>query len=185
MNTIQPSNPSNRVLKSGDSMTGNLGIGTPNPLELLHIYTTGDYATMRFDAGSGAVGGYFFADNIGTSVVLGSRTVHDVSFVRGGAEKMRLTAAGAQINGTATISDKLAITTGANKSAGTGTLTAGTVAISTTAVTASSLIFLTDTTSSLTNVGVLSVSSKIAGTSFTVTSANVLDTATFNWLIIN
>lgn len=80
---------------------------------------------------------------------------------------------------------KLNITTGTNRSAGTGTLSGGTVTISTTAVTASSLIFLTDTTASLTNVGVLSISSKSAGTSFTVTSANVLDTSTFNWFIIN
>lgn len=68
---------------------------------------------------------------------------------------------------------------------GTGTLVAGTVTISTTAVTSNSVILLTDTAASLTNVGVLSVSAKSAGTSFTVTSANVLDTSTFNWLIIN
>lgn len=86
---------------------------------------------------------------------------------------------------TLTIGDKLKVTVGANKSAGSGTLSSGTATISTTAVTASSLIFLTDATSSLTNVGVLSVSSKSAGTGFTVTSANVLDTSTFNWLIIN
>ena len=76
-------------------------------------------------------------------------------------------------------------TGGAAAIAGTGTLAAGTVTISTTAVTANSLIFLTDTASSLTNVGTLSVSSKTAGTSFTVKSANALDTSTFNWHIIN
>lgn len=81
--------------------------------------------------------------------------------------------------------NKLNIPTGANAAAGTGTLSGGTATISTTAVTSSSLIFLQDTAASLTNVGVLSVSSKIAGTSFTVTSANVLDGSTFNWQIIN
>ena len=80
---------------------------------------------------------------------------------------------------------KLNITTGSNASAGTGTLVAGTATISTSAVTANSLIFLTDTSSSLTNLGSLSVSAKSAGTSFTVISTNILDTATFNWLIIN
>ena len=69
--------------------------------------------------------------------------------------------------------------------AGTGTLSGGTVTISTTAVTANSLIFLQDTSSSITNVGTLIVSSKTAGTSFTVTSTLALDTSTFNWLIIN
>lgn len=80
---------------------------------------------------------------------------------------------------------KLKITTGSNANAGTATLTGGTVTVSTTAVTANSLIFLTDAAASLTNVGPLSVTSKTAGTSFTVTSTNVLDTSTFNWLIIN
>lgn len=83
------------------------------------------------------------------------------------------------------LNNKLNIPTGSNASAGTGTLSGGTVTISTTAVTSNSLIFLQDTASSLTNVGVLAVSSKSAGTSFTVTSANVLDTSTFNWLIVN
>jgi hypothetical protein len=80
---------------------------------------------------------------------------------------------------------KINITTGSNANAGTGTLTGGTVTISTTAVTASSLIFLQDTASSITNVGTLTVSSKSAGTSFTVTSTLALDTSTFNWLIVN
>ncbi len=81
--------------------------------------------------------------------------------------------------------NKLLIATGSNASVGTGTLVGGTVTISTTAVTANSLIFLQDTASSITNVGTLTVSSKSAGTSFTVTSTLALDTSTFNWLIIN
>lgn len=81
--------------------------------------------------------------------------------------------------------NKLNIPTGSNAAAGTGTLSGGTATISTTAVTSSSLIFLTDTASSVTNVGTLTVSAKSAGTSFTVTSANVLDSSTFNWLIVN
>lgn len=76
-------------------------------------------------------------------------------------------------------------TGGAAAIAGTGTLTGGTVTINTTAVTANSLVFLTDTASSVTNVGTLTVSSKSAGTSFTVTSTLALDTSTFNWFIIN
>lgn len=82
--------------------------------------------------------------------------------------------------------NKINITTGTNASIGTGTLISGTATISTTAVTASSLIFLTDTTTgALTNVGSLTVGTKTAGTSFVVNSTNVLDTSTFNWLIIN
>lgn len=84
-----------------------------------------------------------------------------------------------------TAGNKINITTGTNASAGTGTLSGGTVTISTTAVTASSLIFLTDTNSSIVNVGSLTVSSKSAGVSFTVNSTNIADTSTFNWFIVN
>lgn len=76
-------------------------------------------------------------------------------------------------------------TSGSAASSGTATLSGGTLTVNTAAVTSSSLIFLQDTASTLTNVGTLSVSSKSAGTSFTVTSSNVLDTSTFNWFIIN
>lgn len=83
--------------------------------------------------------------------------------------------------------NKLLIATGSNASVGTGTLTAGTVTISTTAVTANSKIFLQDTSNSITNVGTLTAPSSgiTAGTSFVVTSTLALDTSTFNWLIIN
>lgn len=84
-----------------------------------------------------------------------------------------------------TAGNKIKITTGSNASAGTGTLSGGTVTISTTAVTASSLIFVTDTATTLTNVGSLSANTIVAGTSFNVTSTNVLDSSTFNWFLIN
>jgi hypothetical protein len=67
---------------------------------------------------------------------------------------------------------------------GTGTLSSGTVTIPASQVTASSIIMLTDTASSLTNLGTLTVSSKTAGTGFTAKSANVLDASTFNYMII-
>lgn len=85
-----------------------------------------------------------------------------------------------------TAGNKINITTGSNASAGTATLVGGTVTVNTTAVTASSLIYLTDaTTGSLTNIGTPTVGTKTAGTSFVINSSNVLDTSTVNWLIIN
>lgn len=104
----------------------------------------------------------------------------DGSLSTGGT--VRLTNAGALQNIVS-----LGIVTGSNATAGTGTLSGGTVTISTTAVTASSLIFLTDTASTLTNVGTLSApaASIVAGTSFVVKSTNVLDSSTFNWFFIN
>lgn len=80
----------------------------------------------------------------------------------------------------------ISIKSGSNCKIGTGTLIGGTVTITNTSVTASSVIFITDTTSgSLANVGNLTcpTASIIAGTSFVVNSTNVLDTSTFNYII--
>jgi len=82
----------------------------------------------------------------------------------------------------------LKLATGKTSStSGTGTLVAGTATIATTAVATNSMVFATSTNNSLTNVGALTapLSGITAGTSFTVTSTNVLDTSTFNWFIIN
>lgn len=81
---------------------------------------------------------------------------------------------------------KLIIATGTNASIGTATLSGGTVTVSTTAVTASSKIFLTDvTTGSLTNVGSPTVGTVTAGTSFVINSTNPLDASLVNWIIYN
>ena len=69
-------------------------------------------------------------------------------------------------------------------STGTGTLSSGAATIANTAVTANSVIFLTDTTNSITNLGALTVGSQTAGTGFTVKSSSVLDASTFNYMII-
>jgi hypothetical protein len=81
-----------------------------------------------------------------------------------------------------TAGNKIKIATGSNASVGTGTLVSGTVTINTTDVTASSLIFITATSAPS---GHIYVASKVAGTSFTVTSTGGSDGASFNWFIIN
>ena len=84
-----------------------------------------------------------------------------------------------------TAGNKLSIATGTNASVGTsGALSTGTVTVATTAVTASSKIFLTRAVAGGT-LGNLSVGTITAGTSFTITSDQALDTSTVNWLIIN
>lgn len=67
---------------------------------------------------------------------------------------------------------------------GTGTLSSGAATVANTSVTANSKIYLTDTTNSITNLGAISVATQTAGTGFTVKSSNVLDTSTFNYMII-
>lgn len=76
----------------------------------------------------------------------------------------------------------LRVAEGANAKQGTATLAAGTVTVANTSVTANSRIFLTGQVLGGT-AGGLNVTSRIAGTSFTVTSTNAADTSTFAYEI--
>lgn len=88
---------------------------------------------------------------------------------------------------------KLSLLTGSNKSTGTATLSSGTVTINNTAVTSSSLIYLTyDTPSGTLASGLSAPSGSIVnGTSFVINSlttaavVNTLDNSTVRWWIIN
>lgn len=73
---------------------------------------------------------------------------------------------------------------GTNASSGLGTLVGGTITISTTKVTSNSRIILTGQGGNISNLGSYSVTSRTPGTSFVITSSNVLDTNTVSWLII-
>jgi hypothetical protein len=72
---------------------------------------------------------------------------------------------------------------GSNATMGTGTLSGGTLVVNTTKVTANSRIFLTDQGGTITNLGSLYISARSVGTSFTVSSTNVLDASDFAWII--
>lgn len=88
---------------------------------------------------------------------------------------------------------KLNITTGANKSAGTATLVAGTVTVSTTSVATASLIFVVyDTPAGTLAAGLSAPAAGITnGTSFVINSlttagvVNTLDNSSIRWWIIN
>jgi len=73
---------------------------------------------------------------------------------------------------------------GTNATMGQGTLSGGTLVVSTTKVTANSRIFLTCEGGTVTNLGTLYISARSVGTSFTVSSSNVLDVSTFSWVIL-
>ncbi len=84
-----------------------------------------------------------------------------------------------------TAGNKILIATGSNGIQGSGTLASGTVTISNTSVTANSHITLIYTGGTPGNVPALGVSSRVAGTSFTVVSSNASDSGTFTYLIVN
>lgn len=77
----------------------------------------------------------------------------------------------------------LRIAEGANATMGASTLVAGTVTVNNTLITANTRIFLTGQNSSGTH-GELTVSARVAGTSFTITSSSATDTRSVAWLLI-
>ena len=84
----------------------------------------------------------------------------------------------------ATAGRGLMVAEGSNAKMGTIALTAGAATVSTTAVTASSRIFLTNQALGGT-AGFLRVSARTAGTSFTITSSSGTDTSTIAWMIVD
>jgi hypothetical protein len=85
-----------------------------------------------------------------------------------------------------TAGNKISIATGSNASAGTAVLVAGTVTVSTTAITASSIVILTcQVLGTVTVASALTKGTVVAGTSFVINSAVITDTSTIGWLIIN
>lgn len=83
-----------------------------------------------------------------------------------------------------TIGKTYYVKTGSNAAAGTATLVGGTVTVSTTAVTANSAITLSTGRGTITNLGIYYESARTAGTSFTITSLNILDTSSFDWILV-
>jgi hypothetical protein len=84
--------------------------------------------------------------------------------------------------GTGTAGYGFTVKEGTNAKMGVATLSAGSVVVSTTAVTANSRIHLTPQ-NGLTNAGFLAVTAKSAGTSFTIGSSNASDARQVAWII--
>lgn len=77
----------------------------------------------------------------------------------------------------------LQIKSGSNCKMGTATLVTGAVVVSNTSITSNSLVFLTSQSDGGV-VGFVRVTSKVVGTSFTITSSSALDTSTIGWMIV-
>lgn len=135
--------------------------GSANPLSLsdISIDSTNNPAIAGAGAGVITLGSVTFLNN---SFIAAALTLSNVP---------RLKTSG------------IGITEGANAISGLATLVAGTVTVNTTAVTANSRIQLTHQN----NAGVpgfVSVTARVAGTSFTITSSNAGDTSDIAWVII-
>lgn len=127
-------------------------------------------------------------DTVASTVYIGGAPTASTNTTIGTTYALNVAAGDSAFGGNiiaTTVGKGLQVKGGTNAKIGSGTLTAGTVTITTTAVTANSRIFVTDTsTGSLVNVGSLVVSTKTAGSGFVVTSTNALDASTFDWMIV-
>lgn len=98
-------------------------------------------------------------------------------------ERVRITETG-QLK-VQTVGVGLSIKEGSNAKMGTATLVAGTVTVSTTAVTASSRIFLTiQSLGTVTVPKAIAVTARTAGTSFVITSADNTDTSVIAYMLV-
>lgn len=184
---------------------------TNNPAFKIMLPSTGAQKAFQFSNGTDTAAWASFTFNSGGTGLAGfelgagGSTSRDVFVYRASASMLNIGSASGNssgglsagsINGGAnltitsgniianTAGKGLTIKSGTNARIGTGTLTAGTVTIANTSVTANTRVFLQDTTSGgLTNVGVLTAVTT-AGTGFVVTSTLALDTSTFNWLLM-
>ena len=130
-------------------------------------------------------------ENTSLSVTSGGATITGPVTVTGAlstAGLTNITSQGGLISHTGTLDIKqagkgLQVSEGANGKQGrTAAMTAGTITVANTSVTANSEIFLTGQVLGGT-AGGLNVSSRTAGTSFTITSTNAADTSTVGFLI--
>ena len=140
--------------------------------------TAGFYSTSAY-TGS-------FTDGIVVDYVTGNGrisvgTADSITFYNGGVANTALMTI--STGGTVSVT-KVNTTTGSTGSSGVVTLTGGTATVSNTLVTSNSIINLTHQNTSGT-LGFLYVSSKNAGTSFTITSSSNTDTSIVGYLIIN
>jgi hypothetical protein len=158
---------------------GNVGIGSLAPGQKLDVIGT-VRATAFIGNGSGLTG-LSSSSQLWVTGNVGINTTNNVGI--GSTNPGQLL----DVNGTVRISklgSTLAIASGTNGCMGQGTLSSGTVTISTTCTPSTSLgIFLTDAQSSLTNVGSVTIATVTPGTSFVIQSTNGLDGSNVNWEI--
>lgn len=105
------------------------------------------------------------------------------SFIDFGAGGSTTTQFRINANGNIGVYNKLLVSSGSNKTAGTATLVGGTVTVANTSVTANSIIFYSRQTTGGT-AGHLSIT-KSNGVSFTINSTSATETSTVGWWIVD
>lgn len=133
---------------------------------------------LYFPLGTNSLPGLYPIGDTNTGIY--STGADTLDFSTGGTNRLEITSTGEVT--IQTVGKGISIKTGTNARMGKSVLVAGTVIVSTTAVTANSHIFLTSNSSGGT-IGDIDVTNITAGTSFTITSSSSLDTSTVAWII--
>lgn len=168
------------------------GIGTYTALQICSSANTGDSAALAemravmdsVTGGDRGTGMAFVTSRQGTSQTEVMRLTSTLRMLLGtttdnGSDLAQIAGDCAVV----TAGKGIKIKEGSNARMGSVSLIGGTSTVSNTSVTASTRIFLTSESPGGT-IGFLSVSGRSAGTSFTVTSSNILDTSTVAWLLV-
>lgn len=147
----------------------------------------GNYAVAQSSLGDTLLNGssghnLYFSINNNAAATFTSASNFVVGSTSDGGHRLEVVGGNIAIT---TVGKGLLIKEGSNAKMGVAVLSAGTVVVSTTAVTATSRIFLTG--QSLGTVAVPSgygVSARVAGTSFTILASAPTDTSTVAWMIV-
>lgn len=171
-------------------VTGSLSLDTARQINVGASGSGATFAALRANATDGVLSGRVTGDTVnrfsataGGSVAWGpgGAAAQDITLSRGAANRLDLATSDLSI---ATAGRGLKVAEGTNAKMGLATLAAGTVTVSTTAVTANSRIYLTGQGDTAGTEGWLRVSARVAGTSFTITSSSGTDTSTVAWMIV-
>jgi hypothetical protein len=168
------------------SATNEVAFSTNGVLRLT-LSTLNLISTLPYIAPVGAVGAPSYSFTGDTTTGIYRSAASTLAFTNGGANTLTISTTISTFIGNVAVGTAgkgLQIKEGTNAKMGTATLVAGTVTVSTTAVTATSRIFVS--VASLGTVTVptaIGVTTRTAGTSFVIKSANAVDTSVVNWII--
>ncbi len=169
------------VIGSGSTVTTLIGIdidsvtggGTNN----LALRTNAGQVSFRdtTDATTTATGGLITGGGVGIAKALWVGGLANIAGVLTAAADLKI----------GTVGKGLYVKEGTNATMGVATLVLGVATVSTNKVTANSRIFLTpEALGTIASPVALAVTARSAGTSFTITSANLTDTSTVAWIIV-
>lgn len=177
---------------TGGSLTQAAGAGGATGAGGAASISAGAGGATSGNGGSTTIQGGLPVDGIGGSVSITARAGVGTNRNGGNVNITAGAATGSGTPGTVIVTgsvalnvagNKLLVKEGTNASMGVATLVAGTVTVNTTLVTANSRIMHAGQNSSGTH-GELTISARVAGTSFTISSTSATDTRAVAWFIL-